>query len=49
MEGKIYVCESGENTEFYKQHETAHLIWNKYLTTKDKETYAKAYYEAKKH
>lgn len=44
----VYVCDFDENTEFYKQHEIAHYIWNKILTKEQKATYIKEYKKAKK-
>lgn len=49
-EGKIYLCDLKDwYIEFYKHHEIAHHIYEKYLTTQDKEKYLKLYQRDKKH
>ena len=43
VDNHIYVCESGEMTEFYKQHEIGHLVEERYLTKEQREEYKKLY------
>lgn len=42
QEGKIYVCESWEDTEFYIQHEKWHHIYS-LLTQEQKDEYTRVY------
>lgn len=44
----IYVCAIDEHTVFYKEHETWHLIDDKYLTEEQREQYKKLYNKHRK-
>ena len=44
----IYVCAVDEHTKFYKEHETGHLIDDKYLTEEQREQYKKLYEKHRK-
>ena len=44
----IYVCAVDEHTDFYKEHETGHLIDDKYLTEEQREQYKKLYEKHRK-
>lgn len=44
----IYVCAVDEHTKFYKEHETWHLIDDKYLTEEQRDQYKKLYEKHKK-
>ncbi len=44
----IYVCAVDAHTDFYKEHETWHLIDDKYLTAEQREQYKKLYEKHKK-
>ncbi len=44
----IYVCAVDEHTKFYKEHETWHLIDDKYLTEEQREQYKKLYNKHRK-
>lgn len=44
----IYVCAVDAHTDFYKEHETWHLIDDKYLTAEQREQYKKLYNKHRK-
>lgn len=44
----IYVCAVYAHTDFYKEHETWHLIDDKYLTAEQREQYKKLYNKHRK-
>jgi len=44
----IYVCAVDAHTDFYKEHETWHLIDDKYLTAEQREQYKKLYEKHRK-
>lgn len=44
----IYVCAVDAHTDFYKEHETWHLIDDKYLTEEQREQYKKLYNKHRK-
>lgn len=48
VDWKIYVCAVDAHTDFYKEHETGHLIDDKYLTEEQREQYKKLYEKHRK-
>lgn len=43
VDGKIYVCNTDQFTQFYIDHEKWHYIWDKILTQEQKKEYRSLY------